>query len=245
MSMEHDNQDLQGQAGGADASAGGAGGAETENTAGMGGGAGDLGDVLGNGDDAAFVSGEEKKSISTGTIIMAGLLLACGAGTYFMYNRSAPAAAAPNAEAAAAQTTIKEFLADGTNANKMKDLLENTDKAVEQFRASPGKKQVPVGDLTTNPFRVAGDDGKNVAPENLDALTLKRRQEAAKAEALKAASALKLKFVMSGRVKSCMIDDKVYKEGQTVGEFTVETINTDSVILRKDEQRFKLPLSKK
>ena len=87
---------------------------------------------------------------------MAGFLLACGVGTYFMYNRNAKANDPPTAEAAAAQTTITQFLSDDKdNVNKMKDLLENTGKAVEQFRASPGKKQVPLDDLQTNPFRFA------------------------------------------------------------------------------------------
>ena len=54
----------------------------------------------------------------------------------------------------AAQTTINQFLSDDAgNVTKMKDLLENTQQAVEQFRASPGKKQIPVADLLTNPFR--------------------------------------------------------------------------------------------
>src|SRR5215218_10462964 len=130
MSMEHD-QDQQDQAG-TDAAAEGAAG-----------GGGDLNDVLGT-QEANFVSGE-KKPLSTATVIMAGFLLACGAGTYFMYNRSAKAGAQPNAETAAAQTTITQFLSDDKeNVNKMKELLENTGNAVEQFKASPGKKQVPL-----------------------------------------------------------------------------------------------------
>ena len=37
----------------------------------------------------------------------------------------------------------------------MRDLLQNTEKAVEQFRAAPAKTQVPLENLQTNPFRSA------------------------------------------------------------------------------------------
>ena len=230
MSMEHD-QDQQDQAG-----------MSTDGSSDAGGGGGDLNDVLGS-QEANFVT-DEKKPLSTATVIMAGFLLACGAGTYFMYNRSAKANTQPNAEAAAAQTTITQFLSDDKeNVNKMKDLLENTGKAVEQFKASPGKKQVPLDELQTNPFRVAAEDGGDKPAEDVDSLTAKKRAEAAKAAALKAAQTLKLSFVMSGgKQKSCMINNAVYREGEAVGEFTIEQINADSVIVRKDDQKFKIPI---
>ncbi len=226
MSMEQ-NQDQQDQAGIDGASDAG--------------GAGDLNDVLGT-QEANFVS-DEKKPLSTATVIMAGFLLACGAGTYFMYNRSAKAGATPTPETTAAQTTITQFLSDDKgNVSKMKDLLENTGKAVEQFKASPGKKQVPLDDLRTNPFRVAGD-ADDKPDEDLDAATAKRRAEAARAAALKAAQQLKLSFVMSGgKQKSCMINNAVYREGEAIGEFTVELINPDSVIVRTGDQKFKIPI---
>jgi hypothetical protein len=226
MSMEHD-QDQQ-------AHSDAAGDGDT-------GGAGDLTDVLG-GQEASFVS-DEKKPLSTATVIMAGLLLACGAGTYLMYDRSAKASVEPTAETAAAQTTITEFLSDDkANVNKMKDLLENTEKAVEQFKASPGKKQVPLDDLQTNPFRIAGSADPNNPDENLDAATAKKREEAARAAALKAAQGLKLTLVLSGRQKSCMINNAVYREGEQVDGFTVEAINADSVIVRLDQTKFKIPI---
>src|SRR5687768_7522988 len=107
-------------------------------------GAGDLSGVLGS-QDTSFVSGAEKKPINTSTLVMAGFLLACGVGTYVMYTRNAPAKTVPTPEAAAAQTTINQFLSeDQANVGKMKDLLVNTQAAVEQFRNSPGKAQVPV-----------------------------------------------------------------------------------------------------
>ncbi len=205
-------------------------------------GADDLNGVLGE-QDATFVT-EQKKSFSTGTLVMAGLLLLCGVGTYLMYTRNASGKAAPSAEAAAAQTTITQFLSDDkANVNKMKDLLENTEKAVAQFKASPGKAQVPVEDLQTNPFRIATADAAE-PDENADKYASAKREQEAKAATLKAARELSLQFVMSGRKKSCMINNAMYVEGQAVGEFKVELISADTVVIRKDDARFELRMKK-
>jgi hypothetical protein len=202
----------------------------------------ELADALGE-QDGTFVT-EQKKSLSTGTLVMAGLLLACGVGTYVMYTRSAASKAAPTAESSAAQTTITQFLSDDkANVNKMKDLLDNTEKAVAQFRASPGKAQVPVEDLQTNPFRIATAEVTEPV-ETTDKFEAAKRELEAKAATMKAAQALSLQFVMSGRKKSCMINNAMYVEGQTVGEFSVESISANAVVIRKDDARFELKMKK-
>ena len=79
MALEHESQPEQQDAGLDDAADGADFGGE------------DLAGALGGaGQDGSFVT-SEKKPLSTGTLIMAGFLLACGAGTYVMYTRSAPA----------------------------------------------------------------------------------------------------------------------------------------------------------
>ncbi len=199
----------------------------------------DLNGML-NAQDSTFVT-DEKKPLSKGTLVMAGILLACGAGTYVMYTRSAPSTAAPTAEAAAAQTTITQFLTnDAGNVTKMKDMLQDTEKVVQQFLTSPGKKQVPIEDLQTNPFRVSVAENK----EAVDDSSSRRRLEEQRVATLKAAQALSLQFVMSGKKKSCMINNAVYREGQDVGEFKVESITSDAVIVRKDDARFELRMKK-
>jgi hypothetical protein len=214
--------------------------AAAEETAG--GGGEDLSGVLGT-PETSFVSGEGKKPLNTSTLIMAGFLLACGVGTYVMYTRNANANNTPTAEAAAAQTTISQFLSDDAgNVNKMKDLLENTQAAVEQFRASPGKKQIPVDDLQTNPFRFSEAD--ETAAVDTDDITSRKRQAEQRAATIKAAQALNLQFIMSGKRKSCMIDNKVYRESEEVGGFTIESISPSSVIIRKDDARFELQMKK-
>jgi hypothetical protein len=39
-----------------------------------------------------------------------------------------------------------------------------------------------------------------------------------------------------------MINNAVYREGEAIGEFTVELINPDSVIVRTGDQKFKIPI---
>lgn len=220
---------------------GGASGADGSAGAG---GADDLSGVLGE-QEVSFVSGE-KKPLQTGTLIMAGFLLCAGAGTYLMYKRSAPADTLPTPEAQAAQSTITAFLTnDKANAEKMRDLLENTEKAVEQFRASPGKKQIPVEELQTNPFSLdSEDDAERPVDANLSDVALKKREAEQRAATLKAAQALNLQFIVTGKKKSCLINNVKYTEGQTVGEFTIESISPNSVVVRKDDQRFELKMKK-
>jgi hypothetical protein len=206
---------------------------------------GDLSGVLGSGGgEAGFVSGEAKKQpFNTGTLIMGGLLLACGVGTYVMYTRSAPAAVAPDKATAAAQTTITQFLSDDKqNVHNMKDLLQNTEKAVEQFRAAPAKTQVPLENLQTNPFRTAAATPDGAPAE--DEAAAKKKAEEARAATLKAAQDLHLQFIVVGRKKSCLINNVRYLEGQQVGEFTVESIEPNSVIISKDGAKFELKMKK-
>ena len=202
----------------------------------------DLSGVLGGGEGGGFVS-DEKKPLNTGTLVMAGFLLACGVGTYVMYTRSAPAKTAPSADTTAATSTINQFLSDDKqNVHNMKDLLQNTEKAVEQFRAAPAKTQVPLENLQTNPFRTAAATPDGAPAE--DEAAAKKKAEEARAATLKAAQDLHLQFIVVGRKKSCLINNVRYLEGQQVGEFTVESIEPNSVIISKDGAKFELKMKK-
>ena len=234
MTFEN-GQDQQDQSGASDATSDGS---ETD------GGAGDLGGVLGA-PDSTFVTGE-KKPLNTGTLVMAGFLVACAIGTYVMYTRNATANTKPSAESAAALTTIDQFLKeDQANVTQMKDLLQNTAVAVEQFRASPGKAQVPIDELRTNPFRFDGEtEAAPTGDGDSDTITSRKREAEAKAATLKAAQALNLQFIVSGRKKSCLINNARYVEGDAVGEFVIESIAADVVVIKKGETRFGLKMKK-
>src|SRR5688572_21971357 len=82
------------------------------------------------GGEASFV-GEHKQPMSKGTMVVAGLLIACGAVTYFMYIRTGPDTAAASPEQAQAEQIVKNFLTGPSKAREWKDLIENTEKVVK------------------------------------------------------------------------------------------------------------------
>jgi hypothetical protein len=201
-------------------------------------GAEDLSAALTEG-DASFVTTEKKHQLSTGTLVVAGLIAAAAALTYFMHLRTGPAKAAANPATANADATISQFLSnDSQNAERMRQLLKDTEKAVQQFQQQPGKTQVPLDELKTNPFRTEFAAAKNEEAEK--AVEQKRKDELRTA-----AATLKVQTIMSGgKRKAAMINGSLKAEGEEVNGFEVEKINTDSVIVRKDGSRFALKMQK-
>jgi hypothetical protein len=198
----------------------------------------DLSAALGEA-ETTFVTSERTQQVSTGTLVVGGLIVAAAAVTYFMHLRTGPAtAAAANPAAAGADATITQFLSSDTqNTERMRQLLKDTDKAVQQFKQQPAKTQVPLADLKTNPFRTEANANKSEAAER----ALEKRK---KDELLQAAAALKIQSIMSGQRKAVMINNTPFAEGDTVQGFEIERINPDSVIVRKDGSRFALKMQK-
>ena len=200
-------------------------------------GAEDLSAALTEG-EASFVSSEKRQPISTGTLVVGGLIAAAAALTYFMHLRSGPAKAAANPSTANADATITQFLSnDSQNAEKMRQLLKDTEKAVQQFQQQPAKTQVPLEELKTNPFRTELGAAKNEEAE-------KAAEQKRKDELRTAAASLKVQTIMSGKRKAAMINGSLKAEGEEINGFEVEKINADSVIVRKDGSRFALKMQK-
>ncbi len=187
--------------------------------------------------DATFVTGEKKQQLSTGTLLVGGLLFACAAATYFMYVRTGPKAAAANPETASASATITQFLSDDTrNAERMRQLLSDTEKAVQQFQTHPARTQVPIDALRTNPFRQEKADLGETAAK---ALEQKKRDQM-----LKDVAALKVQSIIHGKRKAVMINNTLYEQGQVVEGFTVDSIGPAAVVMRKEANRFELKMQK-
>src|SRR3712207_954428 len=102
-----------------------------------------------------------------------------------------------------------------------------------------GKKQVPADDLKANPFRL-NPLAPAASPEDENEATA-RRLAAMKAEqerkVLEAAGALNLQSIIKGRRKACMINNSMYTEGQQVEDFTIESIESHSIVLVQGEYR--------
>ena len=70
-------------------------------------------------------------------------------------------------------------------------------------------------------------------------------REQAKQQALEAVRKLRLQSILSGSARrACMIDNKLYFEGQTVDQFEVEKIARDGVTVRRGEFSFRLTMSR-
>ncbi len=197
-------------------------------------------------DGGSAIVTEERKPLNRSTIVTFVVLVLGAGGVWFMYQRTGPKAAeaaANSKETVAAKQTINNFLNGGEASIKlMETMLRSTQKVVEQFLSYPSLTQVPLSELQTNPFRVrplvptAADDGS---------IGEKRRREEERLAILKSVESLHLQSIMYGEVrKGCMINGRLFVEGQQIDNFTVEKINPASVIVRSGKYRFELKMQR-
>lgn len=200
-----------------------------------------LTDALSDGGDETFVVGEQRKPINkTSLLVFAVMTLGFG-GYYVMYLRTGPQmAAAATAEAEAADQTINQFLSSGEeNLRVMRQLRQTTDKVVAQFKDSR-VPQVPIDDLQANPFKYAQ---QKPGDPSADEAAAKKKRDEERAAAITAVQNLQLQSVLHGSVnRSCMLNNKMYKEGQSVEGFLIEKINPHAVIVKQGSFRFELKM---
>jgi hypothetical protein len=216
-----------------------------ENESGEGAASDELLDQL-NGGDENIVVEEQKSPLSRSTLVMFVILVIGAAGLYFMYRQTGPksAGAAITPETASAHQTISTFLSGGdASVKSMEKLLRNTEKIVQQFVKYPSRTQVPLSDLRTNPFRqheeVAAKADTGPTSEEVE----KARREQQRQAALKGVQELQLQSIMfSDNRKACMINNSLYREGQQVGDFVIEKISPQSVIVESNKFRFSLQM---
>jgi hypothetical protein len=204
-----------------------------------------LKDALSEGGETEFVT-EGDGAKKQNPLVVGGLALAVLGGGYLWYQRQGPSSAdAATADADAASQTVAKFLDGGTtNVQMMEKMLRDTEKVVQQFLNYPSMKQIPLGELQTNPFRFRAPQIEGAKPSESDAAAKRRREEERQA-IIKAVGTLNLQSVIhSGVRKSCMINNTLYTEGQAVDNFVVEQINPGSVIVKNGVYRFELRMQK-
>ncbi|CAN5620094.1 hypothetical protein BH09PLA1_BH09PLA1_26340 [soil metagenome] len=199
-----------------------------------------------DGENGEFIATEEKKpAMSQTTLIMFGVLALSAAGVWLMYQRVGPgkAAAAPNPESVQAKKTINAFLdGGGSNIRSMETMLRSTERVVQQFLTYPSMTQVPLSDLRTNPFRLRAPRPANAA---LDDAAERRKREEERVAMLKSVQSLRLQSIMYSETrKACMINDAMFREGQTVDAFTIEKVTANSVIVKGGVYRFELRMQR-
>ncbi len=193
--------------------------------------------------DSEFVVPSSNGGMKRGSAAMF-LLLAAGVGAmYLMYVRGGPgkADASTTAQTRAAEATIHGFLnSNDANQATLERSLRNTEKIVQQFLNYPSARQVPLKQLAGNPFReVSGE------PADTDSAATKRLREEKQADLLREAQALRLQSIIhSDSARACLIDNTLYREGQVVGGFIIERINSDGVIVKSGMYRFELRMQR-
>ena len=172
-----------------------------------------------------------------------GLLVALAAGgLYYMHARTA-AAVAMVSHADAEAATVDAMLAGGrAGLTSLARDVEETRATIDRFTRRDNAELAAVRFDGRDPFAFRSLEPDDSIPL---ATTNNASREAATAQALAAAQRLQLQSIMYGSARrSCLIDGKLYFEGQPLGEFTLSRISADAVILQTGEFRFELRLRK-
>jgi hypothetical protein len=186
--------------------------------------------------DIAFVP--PAKSASRWNILGFFGILVLVAVFGIIHLRHGPKTASAAIPAAQANKTITQFLSGRSKSvQQMRAMLRNTEKQVRIFETYPSVKQVPLGNLKTNPFVYQSDDDS--------AAEAARRQAQQQAAMRQAAQALTLQSIMySPNRGECMINNSLCAKGDKINGFTIEKINPNSVVLGQGMFRYELRIQK-
>jgi hypothetical protein len=198
--------------------------------------------------DENIIVAEPKQPMSRSTLVMFVILIVGAAGLYVMYRKAGPRSAGAATVADPidpAKQTITTFLSGGdANVRNMEKLLHNTEKVVQQFVNYPKVTQIPLSDLRTNPFRQHAVVTKTDDRPTSEMMQKKQREEQRLAN-LKAVQMLQLQSIMFSETrKACMINNSLYREGQSVDNFSIEKISPSSVIVKNGLDRFELRMQR-
>lgn len=179
-----------------------------------------------------------RRLVGGGNLFLAGLFAAGISGIYAMSLHNGP----QKASAAQLQTELQvDAAVTGLNCPP----VGSTDKDVtEAFYLEARVRQVPISELTNNPFAYTPSSPPVVEFRSPAAQAAKPAKDAGRSEAVKTVESLVLQSVLTGsRGSSAMISNNLLTEGQSICGWTVESIHPRQVVLRKDELRHVLELS--
>ncbi len=184
-----------------------------------------------------------RKRIDPSSLFVALLVVAAAAGLYYMHWRTAEALKlVKSADADAA--TVDTFLSGGrANLATLGKALRSTRATVAQLTKTSVPE--PASSLfdTRDPFSFDTLEPKTSSQAVTSASNSGRDQ--LKSRLLTQARTLQVQSIMYGSAKrSCLINGKLYFEGQPCGEFTIDSITPESVFLLSNEFRFELRFRK-
>jgi hypothetical protein len=190
------------------------------------------------GDEQATAYDEKPRRNLSGLFLI-GLLVAVAGSTYFMYKTAGgPLGPTPRAEIAAANATITNFLSGGAQSIQgMVSNLHAAEKMKDQLYSYPTATQIPYDKLKGHPFGL--DDAQAGAASN------DLSQDDARRAAESTLSKLKLESIVfsGGSQNICMINGRVYSEGQHSSSFVVEKIFAQKVQLKIGAFQFELTVA--
>lgn len=169
------------------------------------------------------------KSVRKSTILVAILVSMGLVCLLFMIRKSQPQTAAAK-QAGEEETRIE--LAIGRLTGVSSEMISKADQILRKFYEFSGVLQVQVNDLVKNPFEVevfAKDIKSEVVPQAnsaAEAALIKRQRLKQRAGSLSL-----LSVMQSGQASSCMINDKLLRQGDMIEGFVITRIGGDSVEL--------------
>lgn len=184
-----------------------------------------------------------KPTIDTMTAGVA-LLVALGAGgLYYMHAqtaRSVAVIASTNANAG----SVESLLTGGrAGLARLARDIDQTRQTIEGFSRNGSFALASARPMGRDPFEFHSLEPSQAPVQSGN--TNQAAREAARALALEGARKLQLQSIMYGSAKrSCLVDGKLYFEGQAVGDFTIVRIATDAVTVQSGEFKFELRLRK-
>ncbi len=169
------------------------------------------------------------KTLRKSTILVAVLVSVGLVCLWLMIRKSQPQAALAKQ---ADEEQSKMEVAIGRLTGVSSEMISKADQILKKFYEFSGVYQVHVNDLAKNPFEVevfAKDIKSEVSPQANSAAEV----ALIKRERLKqrAGSLSLLSVMQSGAASSCMINDKILRQGDTIEGFVITRIGGDSVVL--------------
>ena len=189
-------------------------------------------------EDGQIVTAEHKPVNRTAVTLFVIIAISALA-TYLMQLRTGPATAQASDPASInAEATINDFMRGGTtNITLFRKMLDGTSHLIDQLNIFGNVAQIPLSDLKVNPFQL--HQGTAVVDDT--SLEARRQKDEHHAVILKEAQGLQLQsiFVGSNR-RSCMINNKMCREGDKIGSFAVQKIASNYVWVRCESYQYEL-----
>ncbi len=203
------------------------------------------------GDQAAFADASDATPSRTGKLgegmIVLGVVLAVAAGALWVMRASG--AVNVTEPASAIELKIEQALAQMTGqsmpaaSDDLGTWINDSDSLIQRFNDDGTEKQVPLNDLVRNPFALArGKPTAEAGPTAAVDPEAQRRQQRVR-DLRNELQGLELQTVMSGRSPLAVISGQVVREGQTLGSFTIASIEPRTAILTAEGNTYRLSMN--